>query len=97
MRNLGQKLSGQCRSRFSKVPEGHIRGAHPPARLSEEICLSEVFLEASASVGVSSRVLRGSAGVHWIVRYACGPAELLEVFVEVWTENFLHFPLPRAS
>ena len=37
-----------------------IRGAQPSARLSEEICLREGFLEASA--GVSSRVLQGSAG-----------------------------------
>ena len=37
-----------------------IRGSEPSVRLSEVICLSERFLEASA--GVSSRVLPGSAG-----------------------------------
>ena len=37
-----------------------MRGAQSSARLSEEICLSEGSLEASA--GVSSGVLRGSAG-----------------------------------
>ena len=51
---------------ISQIRRVTIRRAQPPARLSEEICLSEGSLEASA--GVSSRVLRDSAGVHGIFR-----------------------------
>ena len=49
--------------KFRKVT---IRGVQPFARLSEENCLSEGCLEASA--GVSSRVLCGFAGVQKILR-----------------------------
>ena len=54
-----------------------IRGAQPSARLSEGICISEGFLEASA--GVARRVLRAlrcSAGVHGIFRGFSGVVTL---------------------
>ena len=61
------KLLNHGHSGVSTVPEGHNpRGITLELRLSEEICLSEGFLEASA--GVSSRVLRDSARVRGIFR-----------------------------
>ena len=64
-----ERCVGQFRSaatlilKFRRVT---IRGAQPSARLSEDICLSEGFSEASA--GVSWRVLWVSPGVHGIFR-----------------------------